>query len=162
MVDASGNFIEDKKAVWPGLNERLYDRPPYIGQPATFFRRALLDSTGYLDEDFHFAMDFDFWLRLRMRGREFTLTDEVFTCFRVHDQAKSSRGEMEFVRELYRKYSGLKYVRNKDIRNMIRLYSRILVNNGYHHGHLSILARYLLFHPRLALKIARNKVTGHR
>ncbi len=35
-----------------------------VPQPATFFRRAVLDEIGYLDSDLYMAMDFDYWIRI--------------------------------------------------------------------------------------------------
>jgi GT2 family glycosyltransferase len=39
----------------------------FISQPAVFFRRSLFDRVGGLDEAYHYAMDYDLWLRF---GRE--------------------------------------------------------------------------------------------
>jgi glycosyltransferase involved in cell wall biosynthesis len=35
-----------------------------IHQPAVFFRRRALEKTGFLREDLHFAMDYEFWWRM--------------------------------------------------------------------------------------------------
>ncbi len=35
----------------------------FVPQPATFFRRDLLDEVGPIDESLHYAMDYDLWLR---------------------------------------------------------------------------------------------------
>jgi len=36
----------------------------YLGQPAVFFRRTLLDRVGPVDEDLHYHMDWDLFLRM--------------------------------------------------------------------------------------------------
>jgi len=38
-----------------------------VPQPATFFRRAVLDEIGYLDSDLYMAMDFDYWIRIGLK-----------------------------------------------------------------------------------------------
>ncbi|MCL0076730.1 glycosyltransferase [Dehalococcoidia bacterium] len=38
-----------------------------VPQPATFFRRAILDQIGYLDSDLDMAMDFDYWIRIGLK-----------------------------------------------------------------------------------------------
>lgn len=61
----------------------------FIPQPATFFRRDLLEQVGPLDPVCHYAMDYDLWLRFAR------LSDPVFiprdlACFRWHGASKSS------------------------------------------------------------------------
>jgi glycosyltransferase involved in cell wall biosynthesis len=38
-----------------------------VPQPATFFRREVLDTVGDLNTKFHFSMDFDLWLRIALK-----------------------------------------------------------------------------------------------
>lgn len=158
IVDVNGNFIEDKPTVWPSVNERLYDSLPYVGQPATFFRRSLLDLVGYLDESFHFAMDFDFWLKLRQKKVEFTIVDEVFTCFRQHSDAKTSKGSLVFVNEIFCQYAKPKNVFNREFRHLLAHYSQILVSHDFPNTDRRILFYYLLFHPKQLLRVLLNKI----
>jgi glycosyltransferase involved in cell wall biosynthesis len=63
----------------------------FIPQPATFFRRELLEQTGPLDPAYHYAMDYDLWLRFAR------VADPVFiprdlAAFRWHGASKSSGG----------------------------------------------------------------------
>ncbi|MFZ0041628.1 MAG: glycosyltransferase family 2 protein, partial [Solirubrobacteraceae bacterium] len=39
----------------------------FISQPSTFWRRCLHDEIGYLNEEEHFVMDYEFWLRAGQR-----------------------------------------------------------------------------------------------
>ena len=158
LVNKEGLFMEDRNAVWPSVNERLYDSLPYIGQPASFFRRSLLDQVGLLDETFDYAMDFDFWLKLRRSGIEFTLVKDVFTCFRQHDQAKTSLGPLIFVNELFEKYATLWNLFDSEIRHMISHYSYLLVRENYASRNNKILLYYLLLHPGQAMKILKNRI----
>jgi len=60
----------------------------YVSQPATFWRRTLLERVGEFDESLDYAMDYDYWLRA---GRYFELTvlDRYLASFRVHGASKA-------------------------------------------------------------------------
>jgi GT2 family glycosyltransferase len=60
----------------------------FISQPATFWRREVHDEVGYLNEDEHYVMDYEFWLRL---GRQYPagVIGEYLASFRMYDSSKS-------------------------------------------------------------------------
>ena len=63
----------------------------YISQPAVFWRRELLDSVGYFDEQEHYAMDYEYWLRLWKKFEpEFIPAD--LAAFRWHPESKGGSG----------------------------------------------------------------------
>lgn len=61
----------------------------FVPQPATFFRRDLLEEAGPLDEDLHYAMDYDLWLRFA-RVAEPAFLPQVLASFRWHGAAKTA------------------------------------------------------------------------
>ncbi len=63
----------------------------FIPQPATFFRRDLLDEVGPIDQSLHYAMDYDLWLRFA-RVAEPVFVPEPLACFRWHDASKTGAG----------------------------------------------------------------------
>lgn len=60
----------------------------YISQPATFWRREALLNIGNFDKSLHYAMDYDYWLRL---GKIYRLgfIDKYLTSYRMHSKSKS-------------------------------------------------------------------------
>jgi glycosyltransferase involved in cell wall biosynthesis len=82
-----------------GRSRRLYIPPAfswrrllyvgdYIPTPTIFFRRELLADTGLLDETWHDAADYDFYVRM-FRGRRIERIPEALVRFRYHEGSKS-------------------------------------------------------------------------
>jgi glycosyltransferase involved in cell wall biosynthesis len=60
----------------------------FIAQPATFWRRAVTEKLGWLDESLHYTMDYEYWLRI---GRMYKLhvLHRNLAAFRLHANSKS-------------------------------------------------------------------------
>lgn len=61
----------------------------YVSQPATFWRRSVIEKVGLFDESQYFAMDYDYSLRVGQFFRLHVLNDYL-AAFRVHPASKSS------------------------------------------------------------------------
>ena len=61
----------------------------YISQPATFWRKSLLDICGLLDEDLHYVMDYEYWLRLWKTAPPFILHKDL-AGFRIQSNSKTT------------------------------------------------------------------------
>lgn len=57
-------------------------------QPATFYKKQLLDEQGLLDESLHFSMDTDLFIRAGLNYK-IVQVDNVFSRFRLHAASKS-------------------------------------------------------------------------
>jgi glycosyltransferase involved in cell wall biosynthesis len=68
-----------------GAMLRRYD---YIIQPAVFFRRRVIEGD-VVDESFHFAMDYELWLRLAAQGARFGRIHRVLAIDRMQRARKS-------------------------------------------------------------------------
>ncbi len=72
-------------------------------QPAIFWRREVFEKVGWLNENLHLIMDFDYWVRIAEHF-EFITVDEVFACCSYHAKAKTGDNYRAYHRDL-NKYS---------------------------------------------------------
>jgi glycosyltransferase involved in cell wall biosynthesis len=57
-------------------------------QPAIFWRREVFEKVGFLNEDLHQIMDFDYWARIS-EHYDFVNVDRILACCNFHDAAKT-------------------------------------------------------------------------
>jgi glycosyltransferase involved in cell wall biosynthesis len=74
---------------FPNLTLEYFGSFPFF-QPASFFKRAILERTGYLDESFYSTMDFDFFLRIALNFSVHFI-DLPIALFREQKDAKTYR-----------------------------------------------------------------------
>lgn len=85
QITADGHVAE---ILWkPRFNHSRLRIFNYVGQPAAFIRRSALTSP-MLDASFHFAMDYELWLRLAEKGR-FARIDRVTAADRMQPARKT-------------------------------------------------------------------------
>jgi glycosyltransferase involved in cell wall biosynthesis len=72
----------------------LYHHVLYIPTPATFLRRRIFEDGNRLRPDLHYAMDYEFFLRLANAGYRIRHIPRVLADFRVHPASKSCRMEL--------------------------------------------------------------------
>ena len=88
VIDENGDFQSLRKS-------RPYDIKDFLmlkfqmSQPSTFWRRAVIDSIGMFDPQFHMVMDYDYWIRLGLHEHKSAYIAETFAGFRVHGDNKS-------------------------------------------------------------------------
>ena len=76
----------------------------YIPQPATFIRRRVVESVGFLDETLHYVMDYDYWLRIGL-NHSIVYIPEKLAKMRLHSDAKSIKNLGGFSHELITIYT---------------------------------------------------------
>jgi glycosyltransferase involved in cell wall biosynthesis len=66
IIDREGRLF--KEHVWKDYSvvDQLTQRM-YIPQPGSFWRREVMQSVGLLREDLHYAMDYEYWIRIGQR-----------------------------------------------------------------------------------------------
>ncbi len=96
----------------------------YISQPATFWRREVVEEIGYLDEDLHYAMEYDYWLRIGQRFRLWFIP-KYLARFRIHPSSKAgSSARAQFDSELL---IARRYVRPPFLLALHRLHTAAVV-----------------------------------
>jgi glycosyltransferase involved in cell wall biosynthesis len=98
-----------------------------ISQPATFWRRELVDEFGMFNISEDLVMDYEYWLRIAGKYRP-AIIDDYLSCFRVHRNTKTSMaGFSNFKQEL----------------NVAKRYSRSRIVYALHYLHnLCIVSIY--------------------
>jgi GT2 family glycosyltransferase len=92
MIDQNGQEVRKPITIYKNIwfqmrSTQMLAVMNYISQPATFWRRQVIESAGYFDERCDYAMDYDYWLRLRNQYKLWYL-DETLACFLVHPTSK--------------------------------------------------------------------------
>jgi len=60
-----------------------------VNQPGCFWRREIMNQVGLLNEDLHYAMDYEFWVRMVLAGAKFKRLSEVVANFRLSSGSKT-------------------------------------------------------------------------
>jgi len=85
------HFNKDSETVRPLIkaSQLHYYSKICFPQPATFFSREIIDTVGPIDENIHFSMDWDLYIRALLAGFKSLQVPELFCRFRIHDNSKS-------------------------------------------------------------------------
>lgn len=89
--DKTRSLITYYKNLWLKLlkGRRTLMFLNYISQPSTFWRRSVFEKVGFFNEQYHYCMDYDYWLRISsLYSLDFV--DAYLSSFRVHNKSKGS------------------------------------------------------------------------
>jgi glycosyltransferase involved in cell wall biosynthesis len=89
IVDKVGRLINIRQEIEFSRFILQYHRVSYIPTTATFFRRRIFDEGNWLQENLHYAMDFEFFLRLAAKGYRFKHLRAILADFRLQPASKS-------------------------------------------------------------------------
>jgi glycosyltransferase involved in cell wall biosynthesis len=141
VVYGQANYIDEQdQFITPYLtNPRKWDfnrlkSSCYLAQPAVFFRRRVFEKCGMPDKSLNFCMDYEFWLRLALRGVKFCYIPQVFAGVRFYPQTKTNQYAPKFRMETMQMcHRTLGYVPGRAILS----YAAIIIKSkhNYHFPH---------------------------
>lgn len=80
-----------KCAKGPKWKDFLFKTAPInVYGPSSIFHRSIFEKVGGFDENLHYTMDTDLWLRFKNSGIKFFRINKYFWGFRVHQGSKTS------------------------------------------------------------------------
>ncbi len=79
--------------------KRVVQRGEFVPQQSAFWSRAATNQAGYFDKSLHFAMDYDYFIRLGETG-PVQYVPETWACFRFAPHTKSVSAEDRHWREI--------------------------------------------------------------
>jgi hypothetical protein len=157
-VDERGQTINILKYKQYSLQDLLCFQ--IIGQPSVFFRRVVLEKTGWLDTTFHFLLDHHLWVRIAQQGKILHVP-QTWAAARYHAEAKNRAKAAEFGREAFRILDWAKSqpglaeavsgVERRAQASANRVDARYLLDGGQPWLALRAWMRTLFIHPPTAL-----------
>ncbi|HXY08601.1 MAG TPA: glycosyltransferase family 2 protein [Terriglobales bacterium] len=98
-IDERGTCLRIRREIDFSFFILAYHRVLYIPTTSTFFRRRVFDEGYFLDPQYHYAMDYDFLLRLAQAGYRFHHLPALLADFRLHPASKTRSQTPKFRRE---------------------------------------------------------------
>jgi glycosyltransferase involved in cell wall biosynthesis len=88
-ANPKGKILEEKHPPGLTFDDILHWDEPNLPQPSCFFRKAVWDQCGPLDERLHFVMDYNLWLSIAKLS-SFMAIPEVLSQYTLHGKAKTT------------------------------------------------------------------------
>ena len=97
LVDEGDTVLRDVRHV-PVNHFALRHLTCCLSNQAAFWRRALMEQSGYIDRRLQYCIDFELWLRMG-RTAKYTFVREYLGAQRIHPESKTARILETFERE---------------------------------------------------------------
>lgn len=110
---------KDIRRAQPVTLESVTERALRISQPAAFFTTRITSHVGLMDENLHYVMDYDLWVRILRNGAGVVIPHTLAT-FRIWGASKTTTAKEKFKREwreVHKKY-GLPVIDPKKIHHI--------------------------------------------
>lgn len=91
FISSTGEFIREAYIAEGEPVEFLFHSVGIL-QPALFMRRSVFEDVGPINESLRYAMDYEYWIRCAMSGKQFRHVD-LFVCEAVLHQNSKTFGE---------------------------------------------------------------------
>ena len=100
-IDESGHLLKVRREIDFSSFILFYNRICFIqSSGALFMKRSIFDRGCFLNEDYQYSMDYEFYLRLATDGFRFAHVRSVLGSFRWHSHSKSSVSPQKQVSEM--------------------------------------------------------------
>ncbi|MCK4386478.1 MAG: glycosyltransferase [Candidatus Pacebacteria bacterium] len=91
-----------------GTLKKLLEGDCFIFQPSSFFTKKILTNVEFLNENLHYAMDYDLWIKIFKQGRALHFA-KLLSNFRIWENSKSGSQQKQFLsdrKKIFKKYGG--------------------------------------------------------
>jgi len=92
FIDGDNKIIKRRREIPFNYNIYLWTADCYHANCAGFFRRKVFDIIGGINEDLHYGMDYELYLRAAKSGLKFGHLKAYWGAYRMHGQSKSVAG----------------------------------------------------------------------
>jgi glycosyltransferase involved in cell wall biosynthesis len=129
-IDQTGRVTQVRREIDFSKFVLFYNRICFLqSSGALFLKRTIFDRGYFLDERYHCATDYEFYLRLASNGIRFEHVREILGSFRWHAESKSTRDVQLALREfnaVQAQYApALKGLHNSRLRAMVLAWLRV-------------------------------------
>ncbi len=122
-------------------------------QPSSFFTKKVIDKIGLLDESLHYAMDYDYFLRIALEFQVVSVP-ETWSKYRLHDESKSRTKLPDFCQEWIYVFS--KFIHSLNVHDpllnrminsgfIIPTKSNFIHTRSFNHSELQTICSYFLY-----------------
>ncbi len=106
MVYGRADYIDERDRVIGDYATADYSFPRLmrdccVCQPAAFWRSRIAQRVGPFDDRLHYAMDYDYWLRIDRAGGRIEHVPETLACSRLYPETKTLSARREIYREIF-------------------------------------------------------------
>ncbi len=111
QINETGTVIATRPVPIPNRQSLLMHNYE-LAQQGSFYPAHLVRKVGYLNEEIHYCMDLDLWLKLLNYGPIYACTGKPIAGFRIWGQTKTSTGGTKFldnIREVLLKHGASPY-----------------------------------------------------
>lgn len=157
FIDEKGVFIREKRSapvIALPLLLRWWRHARHPHQPSIFYSRELIRAVGFFNQDLHFSIDYEYWLRAILNYR-FFYVDQIFSVARLRADSKSLNTVPGQIQSHWR--VGAPYHR------YLSFYGRVKFWSDYHVYQLLTQVRTRIrLRTRLRRAMARMKTKGRK
>lgn len=98
-IDKEGNHLNPYETFDWDLEK--FKGHCFICQPATMWRRSTIKKWGYFNENLHYVMDYEYWLRIAANGGKLVYLPILLANSRLYEETKTMSGRGKIFEEVF-------------------------------------------------------------